>query len=458
MISPVIVSFGFIGAVGNYGFTDDYAGIWANIEGKINWDLSLSQGRPILVLFGMVRALTMDSIHSLFLLHIIDISALALFSYFLTRYFKNNGIKSFESSILSAAPIVLAPGIMLFAAWPSLGAGIPAFLFSIFSITSIDKRYWWITSTIFLVLAYLTYPPAANIFVLFSIILLLTKNTAGKEKFRQSIKEVFLHRVVIVYVLAGSASLFILKFIASLYPENVRTTLIGSFSSKFYFIRSQVFPRIIDPFDFSPGVSIFGKICFLIISFASIKWIISKNLLPKIAFILFGFILSIGPNILTAENWPSNRSLLGAQFFYLSVVTISLIEILKLFSKLQYYAYVAVIILGCYSTNKILVETIREPQLEELNMARKSLRNLDLNSTVYVKKSEWYDTLSPQISADEFGLPSSAQPWVFLPLTKILIREINQNQSPTVEVSVSGSESNLLDYHKLLSERQITRN
>jgi hypothetical protein len=91
-------------------------------------------------------------------------------------------------------------------------------------------------------------------------------------------------------------------------------------------------------------------------------------------------------------------------------------------------------------------------------MARESLRNLDLNSTVYVKKSEWYDTLSPQISADEFGLPSSAQPWVFLPLTKILIREINQNQSPTVEVSVSGSESNLLDYHKILSERQITRN
>ena len=96
---------------------------------------------------------------------------------------------------------------------------------------------------------------------------------------------------------------------------------------------------------------------------------------------------------------------------------------------------------------------MKNPQITELNLARESIQILNLQTTIYVQKSEWYDTISPQIIADEFGLPSTAQPWVYVPLTKILIHEKLKGQLPRIIPSVTGNEANLLNYHDLLTRR-----
>jgi hypothetical protein len=95
---------------------------------------------------------------------------------------------------------------------------------------------------------------------------------------------------------------------------------------------------------------------------------------------------------------------------------------------------------------------MKNPQIKELNLAREAIKELNLQKTIYVEKSEWFDTISPQISADEFGLPSSAQPWVYIPLTKILVYEKTQGKLPKIIPSVTGNEINLLNYKEVLAK------
>jgi hypothetical protein len=452
IITPALVFVAFMGAIGRYGFTDDYAGIWGNIEGNINWDLSLSQGRPILVFFGLIRSLTMKSIDSLLYFHIIDILILAWFSYILTLYFKANGIKAAESNFMATFPLILTPGIMLFSAWPSLGVGAPAFIFASLSLIWIGKKYWLAISTILLLFAYLTYPPAANIFVLIPFIVLLSKNLDAQKSFALNVKKMYLNRILIVYILAGFSSLGILKLIASLYPKSERTSLIGPLSEKLVFIKDQALPRIIDPFDFASQHSTQAIAGFFILFFLAIFWFLQDNFFIKIIIAFSGMALSLVPNFLTGENWASNRSLLSSQFFYLALITIGITRLIPNYRTVKILVFSFSLLWACYSTNQILIKTMKNPQIKELNLAREAIKKLDLQKTIHVQKSEWFDTISPQISADEFGLPSSAQPWVYIPLTKILVYEETQGKLPKIIPSITGNGINLLDYTEILAK------
>ncbi len=451
-IAPTIVFLSFMGAIGKYGFTDDYSGIWANLEGKVNWNLSLSQGRPVLVFLGMIRSLTMESIDSLYYFHILDIFALALFSYLLNFYFRSHGLKTIESAFIASFPLVLTPGIMLFSAWPSLGVGAPAFIFASLSLICIGKKYWLGVSTLFLVLAYLTYPPAANVFVLIPLIVLLSKNLKTSKNLTLSLEKIFIKHVLIVYAIAGFSSLILLKLIASYFPKNQRTTLIGPLSEKIVFIKDQAIPRIIDPFDFAQKISAQATLGFFVLICLATLWVLKDNFFLKLMITVAGITLSLLPNFLTGENWPSNRSLLSSQYFYLSLISIGILQLVSTYKYLKILTFAVLITLACLSTNQILIETMKNPQMRELDMARESIRKLNLQKTIYVQKSEWYNSISPQISADEFGLPSSAQPWVYIPLTKILIYEEFKGKIPKIAPSITGNEANLLNYKEILAK------
>ncbi len=452
IIAPVLIFVAFMGAIGSYGFTDDYTGIWGNIEGNANWNLSLSQGRPILVFFGLIRSLTMKSIDSLLYFHIIDILILALFSYILTLYFKANGIRAAESNFMATFPLILTPGIMLFSAWPSLGVGAPAFIFASLSLIWIGKKYWLGISTVLLLLAYLTYPPAANIFVLIPFIVLLSKNLDAQKSFALNVKKMYLDRILIVYIFAGFSSLGILKLMASFFPKSERTSLIGPLSEKLVFIKVQALPRIIDPFDFAPQNSPQAIAGFFILICLVIFWFFKDNFFIKIIIVFSGITLSLVPNFLTGENWPSNRSLLSSQFFYLALITIGITKLIPNYRTVKILMFSFSLLWACYSTNQILIQTMKNPQIKELNLAREAIKELNLQKTIHVEKSEWFDTISPQISADEFGLPSSAQPWVYIPLTKILVYEETQGKLPEIIPSVTGNEINLLNYKEVLAK------
>jgi hypothetical protein len=66
----------------------------------------------------------------------------------------------------------------------------------------------------------------------------------------------------------------------------------------------------------------------------------------------------------------------------------------------------------------------------ELQAARESVRSLPKseNLTIEIKASQWSDTVADMVVRDEYGFPSSAAPWVPVPLTQTLLRERGLSQ------------------------------
>ena len=67
------------------------------------------------------------------------------------------------------------------------------------------------------------------------------------------------------------------------------------------------------------------------------------------------------------------------------------------------------------------------PQWQELQLMRKQLAHANLAEArrIYFIRSTWRDSFAPALRYDEFGFPSSVQPWVPRPALYVLLREID---------------------------------
>jgi hypothetical protein len=96
-----------------------------------------------------------------------------------------------------------------------------------------------------------------------------------------------------------------------------------------------------------------------------------------------------------------------------------------------------------FVASRNLVRYFVEPQAIEYHLLKGQLRKIDLATvqTIYFIRPNWYDGVTSVVRYDEFGLPSSCQPWVPGPMVKCAIREIGDDADRITVVHLAQDEA-----------------
>lgn len=160
--------------------------------------------------------------------------------------------------------------------------------------------------------------------------------------------------------------------------------------------------------------------------------------------------LSYLPNLVVLESWATYRTLaaLGALFvFYVFLALHGYLRALRMFSaqscqRLLLGVLVSWAVLSGFDASRNLVRYFIEPQVTEYHLLKGQLKKIDLAAvqTIYVIRARWYDGVTSFMCYDEFGLPSSCEPWVPGPMVKCAIREIGGDSDRITVISFGDDE------------------
>lgn len=459
LISPILVIVGTLGGLGRYGFMDDYAILGSSLNGDFDFDTYMSQGRPFTAIYSYFTFSFIDDIDSLFYLHSLGILTLAIFSILLFTYFRGT-LKSVPTLIaFSVLPILLNPGLLLLATWAvmsSIGIALFPAVAAAFLIRH-DRKLMYLAVPLLLSISFLSYPPATTIFLGLPCIAWLISLTNIGSKLQQDELIQIIKKSLSCILVSGIIALMFLKGISAQYAQQSnRTELIGDISDKVYFLFFRAVPTALDFFEPERGFSNYG--IFTIVSLLALT-VISIN---RKRFFTFCLVMTVGiggvftANILTAENWASNRSLFAAQWFFSNITLITTFHLIYpikfAFFKQKIFKVASILLLtaAIFHANNLLVTTMRGPQIKELDLARSAIAELNPMLKIQVKKSEWTDSISPWLIADEYGIPSTCQTWVPVPMTILILREMYPNKSFDVELVDQITSPNSIDFAKVL--------
>ena len=168
------------------------------------------------------------------------------------------------------------------------------------------------------------------------------------------------------------------------------------------------------------------------------------------------------PNLLVAENWSTYRTqvaLTSLLWFYTAMALIGWLRWIRSERSLPAFVVLAVIICAGLANRNVTLE-FAVPQATEYRMMAHTLRESKLQGTknfCFVLANST-GTLAPVVRYDEFGLPSSSQPWVPQAMAWLILRN---RQSPyadlvpsalTVRGGPAPAGCTVIDLGKALSE------
>ena len=455
---------GLSGGIGRYGFLDDYSVLDNFVENR-NQELKapfFGQGRPVGFIVLKLFWAPIKNINDLLFLHTLGVILTGLFSVLLFNYLSQFFHKKLGFVILVVCSVLLTPGLVFMSAWPLMTYGIVAAILTLLSLMFFERsdssRFLLLMSFVFLTAAFLTYQPPASmflgIFAIRVILIFLFSDSSIKSHIIRGLKRKTMLAVGL-FASSGLFSLAVLKAFSNDYGFKERTTLIGDISSKIEFITQAVIPSF---FNFLrppwANLPLAGFVVALLLLAFFVKTIITERRLIVVGLWSIGLLSTMTPNVLTSENWPSNRSLMQGQIFLALSTGIAMYYLFKgLFPKLiSSSLFLFLLVFSVWHANHDLTTTMRSPQTLELAGARSAVANLDPNKDVYVIKSIWQNSLSPWQSADEFGLPSSAVDWVPVPLTKTLFTEVFGKKPIRILLVEATDEANVINFKSILEE------
>jgi hypothetical protein len=109
-------------------------------------------------------------------------------------------------------------------------------------------------------------------------------------------------------------------------------------------------------------------------------------------------------------------------------------------------------------TASFVVVYIVRPQEQELALVRAAVAQLEPRASVTVVPSSPIETFAPGIDHDEFGIPSTSQQWVVMPLTELVYRELHGDWNGAIHDRPRSDHSAItdsvrLDYAELIDPR-----
>jgi hypothetical protein len=440
-------------SIGSYGFTDDYRMLILSIQKEYDWGLELSQGRPFSAVIHWITYYFVSDISGLLWLHILGCLGLSAITFAFFNYLSSKGSDGIQRLTIAIISTIVPAGMIINSTWTVLSS-MPMMILLLLLIASKDhlivgKNRESALLLIGLIASSLYYQVLISFFLLFPIIKNLYISNSFSLDFLNRFKNQF-----ILFVFASLGSLVAFALFSTFYPSQSRQNFVGPIEEKFRFLVGDAIPASINFLSPSTTYGIWAIFYLLIV--VTYLTLIRINLIG-ILILIFGYGLSMAPLVLTDENWPSTRVLMASQWYLAALGAISLVHIIGVLRGKQLRNIVlGLIILGAIlSTNNRLYASFTHPQSQEISNARAQIKSLDQSRLIYVKKSQWYDSIAPGIYLDEWGLPSSSQAFSYMSMAELLMRE-TQSQSYRLIPTENGVNSNIIDFSQAVSSSKST--
>jgi hypothetical protein len=437
----------------SFGFLDDYAVLtgWQT-DPTGTYYLYLISGRPVDGLISMGFFSFVHSIDQLVLIRIFSVLCLALVS---TLGFV--ALRRLDYQRLAAWTFAVGmlwlPSTQVFASW-AIQSGAPvALLLALLAAIRVSHNLdlvvgegtrWMVRITrllpaaLLLSVAVCTYQPAAMLFWSVACLLLLApaRRPWPTRKLLAGVVPVGVVGAVscaVGYLAERAGNAWVGTSIT-------RGELVTDLSGKVHYLISSAAPRVFDPWTLviHPHLALATALCLAVLVPLAIGGTVARRLIG-IALVMVALPLSYLPSILTAENWPSARSLSGAYVVPLAALTLivqGLPSLARANVALRAVAALAIGVVAVHAGYKGVTDYFVKPEHKELALARSQVRPRlsGVTSPVVVVQSDWTETLAPGVSLDEFGLPSTVASWVPVPFTQLLAREVTGRWLPNVKL------------------------
>lgn len=430
----------------NFGVMDDYTFLLnALLRNNGTLTLLIGAGRPlnaVLLDFGFRSA---GSIENLAVLRAITLAGMWLLGCGL-YFFSRLHCVSLICSLAIACGIVLLPSFQVYASWaqhvttPFAGGIALLSAFILTPVCTVRERSRILAiflSSLLLLTSILIYQPIAMLFLTGILISIISKPDINTEWKLSRVVD-----AITVFVMAMFFGLMAFKIGQYIHPSgSSRYGLVQNIHEKLSWFFSEPIANSLSVYIIPANVILQLTVILIVLlgAFLFIKRRGSNNLLPIFIYGFFCILGSYTPNLATAENWASYRSI-GA--LSASVVVLLIFMAAELFSYIQricttniplgkinkynwLLATILLIILTTQAQSNVLNGFVL-PNVTELNNLASALNDKKSQGsekvTVIIKSSNWSDSAARPMAYDEFGMPSSHTDYYAKTIVNIVLR------------------------------------
>lgn len=454
----------------NFGVMDDYSFLLnAIVRGNDTLTLLIGAGRPLNAVLLDVGFRSTGSIENLAILRAITLVGIWLLGcgiYFFSRVH----CVSFISSLAIACGIVLLPSFQVYASWaqhfttPFAGAIALLSAFILTPACTIRERSRILAillSALFLLTSILIYQPIAMLFcvgILISII--------SKPEFSSAWRPSRVIDAIAAFVTAMFFGLLIFKIGQHIYPSgSSRYGLVQNIHEKLSWFISEPIVNALSLFSVPANViSLFAV--FLTVLFGTFLLIRRRGLNTVLLIFIYGIFCVLGsyaPNLATAENWASYRSIGALSALVVALLVLMVSEIFTFFKskyatnsllgRLNKYHWIVPAVLLIILTTRAQSNVLNGfvlPNVTELNNLASTLNDGKGRGSekvaVIIKSSSWSDSAAKPMAYDEFGMPSSIRDYYAKAIVEIVLRSTNLIKNSMVISSVEAITGKQVDY------------
>lgn len=487
IIAAVVLAAYSVVLSNDFGVLDDYAFLYSAITGSNHtFPLLISAGRPLnAVLLDQGYHLA-GSIEGLSILRSITLIGIWLLGFGLYLFSRRHCV-DFMSSLAIACGIMLLPSFHVYASWaqhfttPFAGALalLSAFILTPACTIRDSSRGLAISlAALLLLIAILIYQPLAMLFCTGILISVLSRPDAVSDwRLGRAID------AATAFVAAMLAGLIIFKIGQYLYPsDSARYGLVQDIYGKIKWFFSEpianalslyIVPRSATP----QYVVIFSLLFSALFLIKKYGIFVSSIIFIYGALCLFG---SYAPNLVTAENWASYRSI-GAIAASMVVMIVLLVRepILciqkkfnanKMFGSCAKYFWFAPMFFLFTLTIQVQGNVLSGfvlPNVFELNNLASFLKDAGIKKTervsLIVRPASWEDSSARPMVYDEFGMPSSIKYYYAKPIVEIVVRSMNLAPNAVVSMyedltanqAEGASRRLLIDFPRLVTSQRF---
>ena len=402
-----------------YAFSDSYAVLYAAMRHQVSSEagLQVASGRPLDAILYTWIFTPMRGIGDLRYLRVAGVIGIAALT---TVAYRALGRTDLPRPLAIALPLLigLAPAFQVYAAWSIMaldpwGAFLGGLAFTMIGSSSTQSWHRITISFVILTGALAIYQPAAMMFWLFAGIAWLT--SAETLNLRDVIRAgaVMGAALTAEYALAKG-----LPFVLYGHANTLgRTALVTDFLQKNEWFFDQPLRDALNLPLIAPRTWVAWTVAVFI---TRGLWLyfprspITRSIRLALATILL--FLAYLPNLLVAENFSTYRTqvaLTSLVWLYTALALVGWLRGTRWERALPVFAVLAVVTCAGLAARNVTLE-FALPQATEYRMVAHALRESKLQGTkhFYFVLAKWNDTLAPLVRYDEFGLPSSSQPWV----------------------------------------------
>jgi hypothetical protein len=430
----------------SFGVLDDYTFLYNAITGNNNtFTLLISAGRPLNAVFLDLGFYSVGSIENLAILRAITLIGTWLLGCAFYLFSRLHSV-GYISSLSLACGIVLLPSFQVYASWAQHFttpiAGVIA-LVSAFVLTpacAIRERSRVLTiflSVLLLEIAILIYQPIAMLFCTGILISLLSKPDIFSDWKINRVVD-----VATVFVTAMLLGLIIFKIGQYIYPSgSSRYGIVQDIQGKLIWFLSEPVANALSLYMVPASVTLQFSVALLMIIgvLFLIKKFSFKNVSVIITYVMLCLFGSYAPNLATAENWASYRSIgaLSASVIVMLVILASesIFYIQKIYStgeliglSSKYFGFVLAVLLIplTIQVQSNVQNSFVLPNVTELNNLASIIKEVKIqnsdNINVIIKSSSWTDSAARPMAYDEFGMPSSITDYYCKSIVEIVLR------------------------------------